>query len=324
MTNASLRSARRALPALFASLLAVAGCTDGPTSTPTPAAPMVARVVLVSVDGLRGDALAHMPRLGALAARGLSGTAMRSITPSLTLPGHLSMLSGTDVTQLGITDNTLDMQKASRFLMSGASTVFHWARTAGHRAEAIAGAALMGGTTAADAQRFFGVDTLIATVTSADVVTEHALARLDGATPAALLFVHYADVDLAGHESGWIVPGLTSDSLTPGYVAAARRVDDAIARIADRLDAEIRAGTVALVVTADHGGGYGDGCVTGIPAYREHCTNAPGDELVPFVLVARDVAPSNLPADARLTQVAPTVAALLGVRSSGSVDRALF
>ena len=318
----SLRRARRALPALLASL-GLAACVEVPTTVES-AAPAVARVVLVSVDGLRGDALARMPRLSALAAGGLAGDSVRSVTPSLTVPGHLSMLSGRDVTQFGIRDNALGAENALRFVMSGSTTVFQWVRADGRRTEAVAGAALLGTTTAADAQRFFAVDTMVAAEANADDVTARALARLDVAAPAALLFVHYADVDLTGHESGWIVPGLAGDSLSPAYVAAARRVDAAIGRLADRLAAQIAAGEVALVVTADHGGGHGEGCVAGVPAYREHCTDAPGDELVPFVLVAHGVAPGRLSSGARLTQVAPTVAALLRAPATASVDRALF
>ena len=321
--TASARGARRALPAVLASL-ALAGCVDATVSLVDSDAPAVARVVLVSVDGLRGDALAHMPRLGALAARGVAGDAVRSVAPSLTVPAHLSMLSGRDVTLFGIRDNALGAENALRFAVSGATTVFQWVGADGRRTEAVAGAALVGTTTAVDAQRFFGVDTLVAADANADAVLGHALARLDVATPAALLFVHFADVDLAGHEGGWIIPGTLADSLAPGYVAAARRVDAAIGQLADRLEADIASGAVALVVTADHGGGRGEGCVEGVPAHREHCTAAPGDALVPFVLVARDVAPARLPADARLTQVAATVAALLRAPAPGSVDRALF
>jgi predicted AlkP superfamily pyrophosphatase or phosphodiesterase len=274
--------------------------------------------VLVSVDGLRGDAMAHMPQLSALAAAGASTTVMTTVLPSLTVPGHLSMLSGRDVTRYGITSNALDSLQALRFALSGSTTVFDWVRAAHRSAEAITGASLIGNAMVMDAQGFFGVDTLVATDTRAEAIAERTLARLARGNAPALLFVHFPDVDLAGHETGFVVPGVASlaggDSLSPSYLAAARRVDAAIGQLRAALQPALDSGHVALVVTADHGGGSGEGCTAGMPAFREHCTSAPGDELIPFVVAGRGIAPRRLPAGLLITQVGPTVGALLEVR----------
>jgi hypothetical protein len=66
-------------------------------------------------------------------------------------------------------------------------------------------------------------------------------------------------------------------------------------------------------VTADHGGGHGDGCNTGEIPTHTHCTAHPGDHLVPFVLIARGATPVRLTGETTITQVAPTVGALLGL-----------
>lgn len=312
------RPARLALP--LALVAAAAACGDTlPTAGGVRQVPGAApaRAVLVSVDGLRGDALAHMPRLRALAARGAWTDSMQSVLPSLTVPGHLTMLSGRDVTRWGIRSNDLDSTAAMRFVFSGSSTVFDWVRGSGRSTEAIAGASLIGEAVLADAQAFFGVDTLIATDTRAEVIADRAVARLEGGRAPGLLFVHFPDADLAGHDSGWVVPGARSaeggDVLSPAYLAAALRVDSAIGRIADAVAAGLDSGTVALVVTADHGGGHGEGCVADVPAHKEHCTAAPGDELVPFVAVAKGIAPRRLARGTSLAQVGPTLGALLRV-----------
>lgn len=308
---------RRRLALAIALPLALSACTDA-LPTGGEAVTAHARVVLVSVDGLRGDAMAHMPQLSALAAAGASTAAMTTVLPSVTVPGHLSMLSGRDVTRSGITTNALDSISALRFALSGSTTVFDWVRAAHRSAEAITGASLIGDAVVADAQGFFGLDTLVATDTRAEAIAQRTLARLARGNAPALLFVHFPDVDLAGHESGFVVPGLASlaggDSLAPAYLAAARRVDAAIGQLRAALQPALDSGRVALVVTADHGGGSGDGCVTGVPAFREHCTAAPGDELIPFVAVGRGIAARRLPAGALVTQVGPTVGALLQVR----------
>lgn len=313
-------------PLLAPFLFAMTACSDaiapGARDAVTPA-----RVVLVSVDGLRGDAMAHMPQLSALAAAGVWTDAMTSVLPSLTVPGHLAMFSGRDVTRAGITSNALDTTAALRFVFSGASTVFAWVHNAGGTSEAIAGASLFGETMLTEAREIMALDSLVATDTRAEVIADRAVARLAAGGAPDLLFVHFPDADLAGHEHGWVVPGLTTltgrDSLSPAYLDAARRVDAAIGRLAAALRPAIEAGEVALVVTADHGGGNGEGCVQGVPSFKEHCTAAPGDELIPFVLVARGVAPRRLPSGAHLTQVGPTVSALLGVPARNAQAAAL-
>lgn len=316
----------RRLALALALPLAVSACTDA-LPTGSAAVPAHARVVLVSVDGLRGDAMAHMPHLAALAAAGASTSAMSTVLPSVTVPGHLSMLSGRDVTRYGITSNALDSIAALRFALSGSTTVFDWVRAAHRSAEAITGASLIGDAVVSDAQGFFGLDTLVATDTRAEAISERARARLARGNAPALLFVHFPDADLAGHESGFVVPGVASaaggDSLSPAYLAAANRIDAAIGQLRAALQPALDSGRVALVVTADHGGGSGADCVEGIPAFREHCTAAPGDELIPFVAVGRGITPRRLPAGTLVTQVGPTVGALLQVRVPSGTAAAL-
>ena len=297
---------------------ALTGACSDPAAPPgdPPLGLRVSRVVLVSVDGLRADALPRMPHLRALADAGTWTDRMRTVLPSLTVPGHLSMLSGRDVTAFGIITNELDETAATKFVFGGATTVFEWVRAAGLHADAVAGASLVGPELVTSAQSFFGVDTMVATDLDANAVTASALARLGDGTPPELLFVHYPDADVAGHDHGWIVPGVPAagggDSLGTEYLAAIGRVDAAIAALHAALAPEIAAGHTALIVTADHGGGRGEGC-SELPAYREHCSSETADITVPFVLVARDAPALQLTTLPTVQQVAPTIADLLGV-----------
>ncbi|HSD27436.1 MAG TPA: alkaline phosphatase family protein, partial [Vicinamibacteria bacterium] len=63
-----------------------------PTPAPSP------KVAILSVDGLRADVVAktELPSLRGLMDRGAYTCSARSVTPSETLPGHASMLSGAD------------------------------------------------------------------------------------------------------------------------------------------------------------------------------------------------------------------------------------
>ncbi|HVE78643.1 MAG TPA: alkaline phosphatase family protein [Gemmatimonadaceae bacterium] len=309
---------QRPMPVLALAVACALGACDAPTSTRAPAA--VQRVVLVSVDGLRGDALAAMPSVAALAARGAWTDSMTTVAPAITVPAHVAMITGRDVTALGLRGNQLDSAAVLALVFAGASTVFDWTRGAGGTSHAVVGASLVPPELRAEAQLIFGVDSLSATDASAAEIATRAVEIATRPAPPTLLFVHFADADAAGHTAGWIAPGADHDVLAPGYLAALREVDGAIARLWDVAAADVEAGRLAFIVTADHGGGHGDGCVDGVPAYREHCTLAHGDRLIPFVLVARGVAAGRLTAGGRITQVGPTVGALLGTWRPRAAD----
>jgi bisphosphoglycerate-independent phosphoglycerate mutase (AlkP superfamily) len=162
----------------------------------------------------------------------------------------------------------------------------------------------------AEAQAFFGVDTLVATDGDAPALASAAIALLRADTSVRMMFIHFPDADFAGHTYGWIGADGTH---TPAYRAAIARVDSAISALWSEIASSVDAGHTALIVTADHGGGHGDGCNTGEAPTHTHCTAHPGDHLIPFVLVAKHATPSRLSGDVMITQVGPTVGALLGL-----------
>ena len=63
------------------------------------------RVLLVSLDGLRPDAVAQTKYLDMLKAMGAYTLSAQTINPSLTLPAHMSMLHGVTPTTHGVTTN---------------------------------------------------------------------------------------------------------------------------------------------------------------------------------------------------------------------------
>jgi hypothetical protein len=89
------------------------------------------------------------------------------------------------------------------------------------------------------------------------------------------------------------------------------------------LSPAIDSGTVALVVTADHGGGHGEGCVATMPAYREHCTADLNDRTIPFLLIAKGLTSARLAGTPRITQIAPTLAGLLRLTPPSFADTRL-
>ena len=133
----------------------MAPVTDYPVTTQ--------RVILVSLDGVRADALPHLPTLLALTQRGVWTDSMQTVLPARTLPAHLSMLSGRDVTEYGITQNAMDVGIAAVMRLNSITPMFAWARAGEMRSAAVAGMSLVPAAQRAEAQAFFAVDTLVAT-----------------------------------------------------------------------------------------------------------------------------------------------------------------
>jgi arylsulfatase A-like enzyme len=299
---------RRTFPAL--ATLVAAGCAELKMA-PVIEYPVTAqRVILVSLDGVRADALQHLPTVVALTQRGVWTDAMQTVVPALTLPAHLSMLTGRDVTEYGITVNTMDAGIAAVMRINGITPMFGWARAANVRSAAVAGMSLIPPTQRAEAQSFFAVDTLVATDGDAPILAGAAIALLRADTSVRMMFLHFPDADFAGHTYGWIDG---NGAHTSAYRAALARIDSSLATLWNEIAPSVEAGQTAVIVTADHGGGHGEGCASGEVATHTHCTAHPGDRLIPFVLVAKSVSPAKLTGELSITQVAPTVGALLGL-----------
>ena len=304
--------------ATLLAVLAALACAESIAPVSSSTLPTVRRVVVVSVAGMRGDALARMPSLSALRSQAAWTDSMRTVVPSLTVPGHVSMFTGRDATKLGITTNTLDASAGLALTINGATSMFQWTKTAGGTSAALVGTSILPASDVEQAKAFFGIDEVVSVGVDLAVIREQALALVTRATPPTLTFVHIPTVDFAGHDHGWIT-GDGTETLGAEYVDAAAKADSVIADLIDALRPAIEGGDVALIVTADHGGGHGEGCAVGVPAIREHCTAHPGDVTIPFVLWAHDIHAGRVAGHPTIMQVAPTVARLLKLAAPRSV-----
>jgi predicted AlkP superfamily pyrophosphatase or phosphodiesterase len=318
MSPFRLPGAWRALPGACVLAALLSACGIAPAE---PRASPVRRAVLVSVDGLRADALERMPTLSALRARAQWSDSVMTVVPSLTVPGHLSLLSGRDVTEMGILTNTLDETAAMTLMVNGATSIFQWVRAAGGRSTAIIGGSLVPPSQLAMARSFFGLDVLIAAPEATRGIIDEAIVVATDPDAPQITFVHVSAVDAAGHSAGW-VDG--HGEPTPAYLAAIADVDGELARLVAALEPAIAAGELAVMITADHGGGRGESCTAGIPATHEHCTAHDGDRRIPYLLMAPGVVPGRLSGQPSITQLAPTLANLLRVSRPPRVDSALW
>ncbi|WP_309645667.1 ectonucleotide pyrophosphatase/phosphodiesterase [Phenylobacterium sp.] len=231
--------------------LVLAACA----STPRPATPPAAVVVLVSIDGFRPDYLDRgvTPVLSGLAAQGARGT-MRPSFPTKTFPNHYTLVTGLRPDHHGIVENTFEDPAIPgvTFKMSNRAAVGEarwWDQAtpiwvSAERAGIITAPMFWPGSEAP----IRGVRPSLwrpfdqAMPPSARV--DQVLAWLDRPPAERPRFVtlYFDDVDTAGHDFG---------PESAEVNAAAARVDAALGRFTAGLQA--RGVAANLVIVADHG-----------------------------------------------------------------------
>lgn len=249
--------------------------------SPPPPPPPSPSVAILSVDGLRSDALAkaEAPTLRGLMARGAFTLRARTVLPAQTLPAHVSMLSGQDPKVHKV---LWDDWKAEKGFVS-VPTVFSIAKAAGKRTVMVAGK---------EKFRHFGapgvVDSLQVVGGGDAVIANQAI--VEAGVGFDLLFVHFPDVDLTGHEMGW---------MSAPYLAAVEAADAAIGRVLAALPRG-----VTVIVTADHGG-----------KGRNHGQDISEDMTIPWIAVGPRVAVrGELGCSVKQTDTAATALYVLGLR----------
>lgn len=308
--------------AAAALLLAAACAGDRPAAAapapapgdtaPVPAADPAPRsfrhVLVISVDGLRPDAI-DGPEDGPLPGfrRLLRGPhtlqARADAELTITLPNHVSMVTGRPIAgpaghgwrENGDPPSVKHGGSLHRRKGSYVASMFDVAHDHGAATAVIATKSkfsLMAQSYdddegAADA---VGADDgkdkvdAFACVRTSRMARDAAAAWLRSQAGASLTMLHFAAPDHAGHDTGW--------DLSPGsaYRRAIAEVDAELAALLDGIDADpALRGQVAIVLTADHGGG--------VPFISHTDPRARMNFLIPFVVwLGADILPAELTA----------------------------
>jgi len=270
-----------------ACVTAFVACGGGssPTAVPTPVAvlptpPPIPKVVVISIDGLRADALAsaRAPEIRKLMARGVYTLRGRTILPAMTLPAHTSMLTGLEPVVHKILWDDFRPEKGT----IDKPTIFTIAHAAGKRTVAVVGKEKFRTLNVAGS-----IDSFVVVATDAEIANQ---AIVEAGIGFDLMFVHLPDVDLTGHSLTW---------MSPAYMAAVEAADTAVGRLVAALPPH-----TTVIVTADHGG-----------KDKTHGSDIPEDTTVPWVAAGGKV-PARGELGARVNEVdtAATALAVLGLK----------
>lgn len=261
-----------------------------PTFTPTPT-PLAHRVLILSLDGLRPDAipLAPMPTLMKLMESSAYSLTAQTIRLSATLPAHASMLTGTCLNKHGVDWN--DYLPENGFALG--TDVFDLAHAAGLQTAMFVGKEKLRQITeptSTDIFQFINDRDLI--------VTENLIQNF----PAdfRLLFIHFATTDDMGHIYGW----LSGEQLSVIF-----RADQAIEKILMELDARGIRNETLIIITADHGG-----------VGNSHTSGLPEDMTIPWIASGAGIQPKQLTSEINTIDTAATAAYALGLKIPSEWD----
>jgi arylsulfatase A-like enzyme len=242
-------------------------------------------VVLLSIDGLRPDAIAlsDAPNLERLSQRGLSATEARTITLSYTLPSHASMLAGVDAPTHGLVHNDF----TPRHGFSRAPTALYFAHDAG-----LATAMFVSKPKFRHLAIPGSVDVFERPSYQCPAVARRAASYIAN-VGAGLTFVHLSEPDSAGHDRGW---------MTVAYLRAIAAADVCLGALLTAIEARRDRDRFLLIVTSDHGG-HG----------RTHGSTREVDRRIPWIAWGSAVRPGPHTEPVSVMDSAATALAALGL-----------
>lgn len=250
--------------------------------------PRAQRVLIITLDGARPDALAiaDTPVIDRLWQQGAHTWQAQTVEPSVTLPTHCSLFYGTTPAEHGVLSNSWPDPYVQPI-----PSLLELCHNHGMSTAAVCGwppfATLVpsGIVDFTDLTHEYEKDA---------IATGHGAVELIRAHAPAAMFLYLAQPDTDGHAFGWM-----SDE----YIRAIELCDQATGMALEAIEANGDLAQTVIAVLADHGGHE-----------HKHGTDMPEDMTIPWILngpgVCRGV---EVTAPVVIHDTAPTLATVLGL-----------
>jgi predicted AlkP superfamily pyrophosphatase or phosphodiesterase len=241
-------------------------------------------VLILSIDGLRPDAiaLAPMPNLLALMNDSAYTLNAQTVHPSVTLVSHSSMLVGVCPSKHGVDWN--DYLPVNGYATG--TDIFDLAHAAGLQTVMYVGKEKLRQITEPSSTDIFVF------INDRDlVITEQLIENFP--QDFGLLFVHFPTPDWMGHVYGW---------MSPEQLSVIYRADEALGQILAELDARGLRDETLIIITADHGGHS-----------TSHGSSLPEDMTIPWIASGPGIQPKTLTTPVHTMDTAATAALALGL-----------
>jgi len=249
------------------------------------------KMLLVSIDGLRSDALAvaKTPVLDQLIHKGSSCMKVKTVTPSITLPSHFSIFTSLAPYSHGVLTNN-----AQPNMSVAAQTLFYHVKNHGGRVSSffswdyLRNLAMPGVMDYSFLQR---VKTESDLMDLAGVALAHITTKAPDFT-----FVYFEWPDIIGHRHGW---------MSFEYLKAVEITDHALGLIVSGIHPLLGIQGLNIVVVSDHGG-----------KEKHHMEAVSEITNVPFIAWGMNIRKNFLiKEDMNLLDLAPTLAGIMNIPS---------
>ena len=278
------------------------------------AAPRTEHVFIISIDGGKPEAIqeSKMPVLKRLVKEGACTWTAQTITPSITLPAHASMLTGVPMEKHHVTWNSWIPTNG----LIGVPTVFAAAKQARLSTAMFVGKEKFRHFLQPNTVDEFYYDRSNAVVVmksdSGDKVVKkegNIFAKMVATNAAAyilknkpnLCFIHFTDTDTIGHEFGWN---------SPEQLKAFADTDAALGLIRKAIQKAGIARRSVILISADHGGHD-----------KGHSKGTPEDMAIPWIAWGQGVKKRFTITDPVYTcDTAATALWLLGLKPTAPLD----
>jgi predicted AlkP superfamily pyrophosphatase or phosphodiesterase len=240
--------------------------------------------ILLLVDGLRPDALSLVdaPQIAGLMRRGASSLQARSVTPSITLPCHVSIFHSVPPQRHGVMTNA--WQPMARPLPG----LIEQAKQAGKRCYFFHNWEPLRDLNRPEMLELSFYQNTCYTPEGDLTIAEVAAQRIAADRPD-FAFVYFGTVDVAGHQFGW---------MSEAYLRQIERVDKGVGMVLDALQPED-----VVLLQSDHGGHE-----------RTHGAELAEDMLIPWVVAGPGIRRNYvIQTELTLLDTAPTLARILQI-----------
>ncbi|MBI5964803.1 MAG: alkaline phosphatase family protein [Chloroflexi bacterium] len=255
-----------------------------PTDAPTPIPAEIKRVLIISYDGMRTDAIAAAPMnnlLELMETGAYDLTSARTIAYPATSPSHASMLSGLCMEKHGVIYDRY-------FIYMGYSKgvdIFDLAHAAGMKTVMIVSKSKLRQLAEPETTDVFEIRY------GESAVAKEAAAQISQGFD--LMFVHFAGADLRGHKYGW---------MSGQQFKVLRQGDEALGNILTALDENGLRDSTLIIVTADHGGHD-----------KNHIGLVIEDYRIPWIASGPGIVPVEITTPLQTMDTAATTAYALGL-----------
>jgi predicted AlkP superfamily pyrophosphatase or phosphodiesterase len=254
-------------------------------------------VILISIDGLRPDALSaeNSPNIWRLVENGSFYSNAQTIPLSITYPAHTSMLTGLRATKHKIFSNPVEKPFKSQFVKC--KTVFHYTKKWDVTNIFVASCWYFLGFTPANPY----IDTFLVEGRSWDIKwttekTIKALRKYQNSNEI-FTFTYYGETDNMGHKYGW---------MSEEYLEALRVIDGEIGKLVSFLKERKYYDRTYFIISADHGG-----------KHKYHLAGRKEDRTIPIVIKGPNVKSGFKTTEkAGILDITPTILYIFGAKDN--------